>query len=404
MSNLNKEIDRTGTGSVKWEFIYQDEQFTYGDHAHKKHGADRILPMWVADMDFPVPQAVTEALVARARHSVFGYTMPTDSYFDAVVGWMARRHNWQVQPEWIALTAGVVPAINYMVKTFVPEGEKVLIQRPVYHPFTMAIENNNREVVSNSLVYKEGRYWMDFEDLAQKAADPAVKMMVMCSPHNPVGRIWSAEELSRVGEICLENNVLVVSDEIHCDLLFSGQTFTPFASINDEFAQNSLTCTAPSKTFNLAGLSNSNIIIPNEELRGQFQETLMNAAHWFTNIFGIVATEAAYTHGDVWLDEVMHYVEDNYLFMKDYLAAYIPQIKLIEPEGTYLVWADCRDLGIDAETRKKLIFDDAKVYLDEGAIFGPEGEDFERFNLACPRHILEEALERIKAAISSHNG
>ncbi len=399
--NFDQEVDRKGTYSTKWEFVPDGDDMKYGDHADRKYGENRLLPMWVADMDFRVPQAVIDALVARAGHGIFGYTRPADAYFDAVLSWMKRRYGRSVQKEWIVLTPGVVPAIHLMVQAYLQPGDKVLVQRPVYYPFFAAVENNGCEIVSNSLVLENGRYTMDFDDLAEKAADPAVKMAILCSPHNPIGRVWTKEELTRFGEICLENDVLVVADEIHCDLIYDGCEFITFANISDEFAQKSIVCTAPSKTFNLAGLKTSNIVIPDQTLREQLNRKLESVGMWGTNAFGIVATEAAYNHGEAWLDAAMAYIEGNYHFMVEYLAQNLPQIRVIQPEGTYLVWVDCRALELDSETRKNLMMEQAKVYLDEGELFGPEGEGFERFNLACPRSILAEALERIKTAVST---
>lgn len=398
---FDEEVDRMGTQCIKWEFIADGDTMVFGDHADPKHGSDRLLPMWVADMDFRCPPAVIEALTARAQQGVFGYSYPCDSYYEAVINWMARRYGRTIERDWIALTPGVVPAINMMVQSFVAPGEKVLVQQPVYYPFFDAIRNNAAEIVSNSLLYDGGHYRMDFDDLAQKAADPAVKMAILCSPHNPVGRVWTPEELTRFGEICLENDVLVVSDEIHCDLIYEGSTFTSFANINDDFAQKSIVCTAASKTFNLAGLKISNIIIPDGDLRAKLNTAIERNGLFGANAFGLVALEAAYNYGEDWLEEVMAYVEANYHFMAAYLAKYLPQLKIIRPEGTYLVWVDGRDLGLDPAARKTLMMEQARVYLDEGELFGPEGEGFERFNIACPRSILVEALERIKAAVDS---
>ncbi|HIP72857.1 MAG TPA: aminotransferase class I/II-fold pyridoxal phosphate-dependent enzyme, partial [Anaerolineae bacterium] len=272
--NFDTEIERRGTGSAKWEFIHEGELFIQTDRTDWKYGNERLLPLWVADMDFRSPPAVVEALTKRAQHGIFGYTSPTDSYYTAVTNWMQRRYNWRVEREWILQTPGIVPAINLLIQTFVQPGEKVLLQRPVYYPFMNAINNNGAQIVSNSLRYEGGHYRMDFADLAEKAADPAVKLAILCSPHNPVSRVWTREELIRFGEICIQNGVLIISDEIHCDLVFNGAEFTAFATISDEFAQNSIICTAPSKTFNLAGLKTSNIIIPNPALRAPFAKRL----------------------------------------------------------------------------------------------------------------------------------
>lgn len=397
--NYDEEIDRRGTCSTKWEFLHDGDQMKYGDHADPKHGKNRLLPMWVADMDFPAPQAVIEALKDRAEHGIFGYTQPTDSYYEAVINWMARRYGYTVERDWIVLTPGVVPAIHMMVQAFLSPGEKVLVQQPVYYPFFRAIENNGGKIVSNALIYENGRYRMDFDDLAEKTADPAVTMAIFCSPHNPVGRVWTAEELTRFGTICLENNVLIISDEIHCDLIYDGYTFTPFAAIDDTFAQQSIVCTAPSKTFNLAGLKTSNIIISNPDLRNRFEQILLQNNIKGVNTFGIVATEAAYNHGEEWLAHTMDYIQANYRFMAAYIAEHLPRLKIIPPEGTYLVWVDCRALGLDPAARKELLMQEARIFLDEGELFGPEGEGFERFNIACPRSILKEALVRIKTAV-----
>jgi cystathionine beta-lyase len=372
----------------------------HGDHADPRHGPDRVLPMWVADMDFHCPSPVIEAMTARAEQGIFGYSRPTDSYYEAVINWLQRRHGWTVERDWIALSPGVVTAISMLVQSCTMSGDKVLIQRPVYYPFTSVIESNGRLVVSNSLLYEHGRYSMDFEDLAARASDPAVKMAILCSPHNPVGRVWSAGELARFGEICLENGVLVVSDEVHADLIYKGNSFTSFASISELFCANSVTCTAASKSFNLAGLKTSNIIIPDEALRESFVQEVERNGLYGANSFGIVATEAAYNHGEAWLESVMEYVEGNYRFMVAYLAQQLPQLRVVPAEGTYLVWIDFRELGLSPGDRRELLLNQARVLLDEGELFGPEGEGFERINIACPRSILVEALERIGAAVA----
>ena len=399
--NLDAEIERTGTDSIKWEYVIKDGQAVYTDRASKKYGSERLLPLWVADMDFRCPPAVIDALAARVQHGIFGYTRPTDSYYKAVTGWFKRRYDWDVKQEWITLAPGIVPAIHMMVQSFMEPGDKVLIQPPVYYPFPNAINNNGNEVVTNSLVYKNGRYQMDFDDLEAKTADPALKMVILCSPHNPVSRVWTQEELIRFGEICIKNNGIVVSDEIHCDLTFDGVTFTPFAKISEEFAQNSIICTAPSKTFNLAGLKTSNVIIPNAEWKEKFEAAMWKNGIYGGNSFGAVATEAAYNHGEEWLTAVMEYVTANHQFMVDYFAEHLPQVTVIPPEGSYLIWCDFRELGLSSEARKELIMENALVYLDEGELFGPEGAGFERFNLACPRSILAKALERIVTVIKA---
>jgi cystathionine beta-lyase len=397
--NFDQEIDRRGTHSAKWGVIKQDGRFTPLEDAPQFREGKRLLPMWVADMDFQAPQPVIDALTERAQHGIFGYGWPGASYRQAVVDWMARRHGWPVQPEWIVPTPGVVPALNMLVHTFVAPGQRVIVQPPVYYPFYTAIANNGAELARNPLLLANGRYSMDFAGLAALARDPDAVMLILSSPHNPVGRVWTPDELRRLGEICLEHDVLVVADEIHGDLLYPGRRFTPFATLGDAFAQNTIACTAPSKTFNLAGLATSNIIIPNPELRVRFERTLNSNGLHGVNTFGMVALEAAYAHGEQWLAQVMDYIAGNFQYLREYVAQHLPQIEVIEPEGTYLVWLDCRRLGLDKAALERLMLDEARVFLDEGYIFGPEGEGFERINIACPRSILAEALERIKAVV-----
>jgi cystathionine beta-lyase len=397
--DFNFELDRHGTNSVKWEFFVQREGVQRLEHSDRSFGHDRVIPMWVADMDFRCPEAVIEALVERAKHGIFGYSAPTAAFHQSLVDWMRKRHRWRIQSEWLCSTPGVVPALNMMVRTFTEPGEAVLIQPPVYHPFSMAIINNGRQVVTNPLNYANRHYTMDFDDLEAKIRTHHVKMAILCHPHNPVGRVWTREELQRFAEICRVNDVLVISDEIHGDLIYSGIEFMPFAMLGQEFEESSITCTAPSKTFNLAGLHTSNIIIADSELRQQFVETLRNNGLTGLSTFGIVAQQAAYQYGEPWLTKVMSYVEDNYKFLEAYVREYLPKIKVVQPEGTYLVWLDCRALGLDAKALERLMLDEAKVYLDEGYIFGPEGEGFERINMACPRSLLQEALERIRDAV-----
>ena len=398
--NFDKQIEREGTNSVKWEFVLKDRRLIQREYTEKYSTPGSLLPLWVADMDFPVPKPVVDALVKRARHGVFGYAAPTDVYYKSVIGWMKRRHDWEIAPEWITVTPGVVPALNMIVRTFVAPGNKVLIQTPVYQPFFTAVSNNNAEIVTNSLKLEDGSYRMDFDDLREKARDPALGMAILCSPHNPVGRVWTEQELLEFGEICLENQMLVVADEIHADLMLNGNRFTPFARINEAFAQNAFVCTAPSKTFNMAGLKTSNIIIANETLRTKFIRTIERSGVFGVNSFGLVALQAAYGEGEEWLAQVIEYIENNLAFLERFIARNIPEIKVIRPEGTYLVWLDCRQLGLDKADLERLVMDEAGVYLDEGYLFGTEGEGFERINIACPRSTLEEALQRIQRALA----
>lgn len=397
--NFDEEVDRRHTNSIKWEFMEREGAPGQWDHTDRSFGEGRVLPMWVADMDFRCPEPVVQALVKRAQNGVFGYSAPTVEFHQSVVKWMARRQGWEIQPGWICVTPGVVLALNMLLRTFVAAGEGVIIQPPVYHPFSNVIEKVGAEVINNPLIYEGGRYKMDLADLERKASDPRVKMIILCSPHNPVGRVWTRDELVRVGEICLKNDVLVISDEIHGDLVYSGHQFTPFAGIRQDFAQHSVICTAPSKTFNLAGLQTSCVIVPNDELRGQFARTLDRHGLHLINTFGLAALEAAYKHGEEWLEQVLAYLEANLDYLERYVREHIPQISVIPPEGTYLVWLDCRRLGLDDQALKKLLLVDARVYLDDGVIFGQGGSGFQRINIACPRSILTEALDRIRAQV-----
>ncbi|MFC7394703.1 MalY/PatB family protein [Scopulibacillus cellulosilyticus] len=385
--DFNKEIDRFNTSSVKWD----DTENLFGDKD--------ILPMWVADMDFLTPQPVIDAVQKRAEHGIYGYTIRPESYYDAVIEWMKERHNWQIKKDWICHSPGVVTGLSLIVHAFTQPGDKIVIQPPVYYPFTNVIKNNGREVVHNPLKFEDGRYTMDFDDLKKKL-DSDAKLLIISSPHNPVGRVWTKEELTELGNICLEHNVMVVSDEIHFDLIYKGYTHTPFASISEAFAQNSITCTAPSKTFNLAGLQTSNIIIPNENHRKAFQQTVAALSVGGANPFGIVACEAAYRFGGEWLDQCISYLNQNLDFLTEYIDQHINKIKVIQPEGTYLVWLDCRELGLNAKKLEELMQKQGKVAFDEGYIFGPGGEGFTRINIACPRSILKEGLKRVENAVN----
>jgi cystathionine beta-lyase len=314
---------------------------------------------------------------------------------------MKKRHGWDIKKEWIVVTHGVVPALHMLVRSFVEPGKKVIVQRPVYYPFFSAIERNGCQVESNSLKLDGGRYWIDFHDLEKKASDADVQVAILCSPHNPVGRIWSPKELRRFGEICVQNNVLVVADEIHGDLVFPENTFTPYAMANEMLMENAVICTAPSKTFNLAGLQTSNIIIPHERIRKKFQSALQANGIFGINPFGMVACRTAYNQGEEWLDRLKTYLNGNLVAMIDLFNREIPYVPVIKPDGTYLVWFDCRELGLDNELLRDLMLNKARVFLDEGYIFGSEGSGFERINIACPRSVLMEALQRIVTAIQS---
>jgi cystathionine beta-lyase len=390
--NFDRIIDRNGTFSVKWDKDFLREQFK----------SDDVLPLWVADMDFQCPQPVIDALKRRAEQEIYGYSWhKTSVYLDAVSNWMRRRHEWKIDNEWIVFSPGIVPAIKMLVQTFTNIGEKVIVQPPVYYPFFSAVENNGRILLKNQLRYENKRYTFDFEDFEKKAKDPLTKMFILCSPHNPVGRVWTEKELRRLGDICLENNVLIISDEIHHDLILSGYTHTLFSTISEEFERNTIMCTAPSKTFNIAGLGTSNIIIPDDKLRESFSYTISNRnSVGSPNAFGIVALIAAYNEAEEWLSQALKYIENNFKFLKEFVNERLPHVDFIDPEGTYLAWLNCNRLGMDDKKLSKFLLKKAKVALDDGIIFGPGGEGFERINVACPKSILEECMNRIVNALN----
>lgn len=380
--DFDKKVVRKNTGCIKWDL-----------------GDESVIPMWVADMDFETPQPVIDAVKKRAEHGIYGYSFLQDSYYEALINWMNKRHGWKVQKEWIAFAPGVVPAVNMLVRALTQPGDKVIIQSPVYYPFYKAVTNNGCQVIENPLIYEKGRYFMDFEDLERKIKDDRVKLLILCSPHNPVGRVWTREELTKLGNLCLKYEVLIISDEIHSDLIYSGNKHIPFASLSQQFAENSIVCTAPSKTFNLAGLQTSNIIIPNRKIRKLYDNVLESNGINEPNVFGIKACEAAYRDGEEWLHELLEYLEDNRDYLINYIESHIPEIKAIKPEGTYLVWLDCSKLGMKSEKLHEFFMEKAKVWFDEGYIFGCGGENFERVNIACPRATIEEALKRMEMAI-----
>ncbi len=398
--DFDKVVPRENTSSIKWEFRSTDAGPVQWDSTQESKGDDRILPMWVADMDFECAPAIVDAIRKRAEHTIFGYTGKTDNYLDAVVNWMKTRHGWEIDKRWISTSPGVVPALAMLIREFTDIGDAVLVQKPVYYPFMRSIVANDRKVVSSPLILENGRYRMDYEDLERQAADPNVKLAILCSPHNPVGRVWSAEELKQAGEILIRNNVIVVSDEIHGDLILSEHNFVPFATISNEFAQHSITCTAPSKSFNLAGLHCSNLIAANPKLKSRVDEIISSSGLFGLSPFSAVATEAAYNQSADWLDQVLQYIEGNYHFLAEYFSQNIPELTVLPLEGTYLAWIDCRRLGLDKDQLEALMFNKAGIYFDEGYIFGEEGEGFERINLACPRSILETALARLTRVIS----
>ncbi len=384
--NFDEVIDRRNTACLKYDFAVQ-----------RGRPAD-VLPFWVADMDLPIAQEIQEALIKRCEHGIFGYSESDANYAAAVCDWYAQYFNWQPQGEWLTKTPGVVFALAMAVKAFTKAGEAVLIQQPVYYPFTEVIEDNGRQLINSPLILKDGRYEIDFTDLEAKIIDNNVKLMLLCSPHNPVGRVWSEAELRRVGDICLAHGVIVISDEIHSDFVWEGK-HTVFAALGEKYAANCVICTAPSKTFNIAGLQISNIFIPDAALRKSFRKQVAAAGYSQVNTLGLVACEAAYRYGRDWLEQVKEYIQDNIDFTAAYLEQNLPQIKLIRPQGTYLVWLDCSELGLSAQEREQWLWHKAHLWLDGGGIFGAEGQAYERINVACPRTTLLQGLEQLKAAV-----
>ena len=385
--DFDKPIDRTGTDSLKHDFFTE-----------RAMPCD-TLPMWVADMDFAVPPAVIQALTTRCEHGVFGYTDAKEDYYRVLQHWFSRRYSWDIQPAWVVKTPGVVYAICTAVRAFTLPGDAVLIQQPVYYPFVSAVKNNNRKLIVSTLRYDNGSYQMDFADFEDKIIQNNVRLFTLCNPHNPVGRVWTKEELTRIGDICLRHNVLVLSDEIHADFVHAGHSHTVFASISPAFADNTVTCTSPSKTFNLAGLQISNILISNESLLRRFKQEIHRTGYDEPNIMGIVACKAAYEHGEEWLDALLVYLADNVALVRDFVRDRLPKISLVEPEGTYLVWLDFSRLGLSDDALNELIIHKAKLWLDAGTMFGAGGSGFQRINLACPRSVVQEALLRIEKAV-----
>ena len=387
MYDFDKIIDRHGTNCLKFDFA--KERGKNGDE----------LSLWVADMDFEVAKPITDALQAQVNHGIYGYTEVKSDYFEIVKNWFKDNFDWEIKKGSLVKTPGVVYAIAMAVKAFTKEGEAVIIQQPVYYPFSEMIIANNRKLVNSPLVLKEGRYEIDFEDFEKKIVKNNVKLFILCSPHNPVGRVWSVEELKKIGDICIKHNVVIFSDEIHADFVYEPNKHHVFASLGESYAANSVIATAPSKSFNIAGLQVSNIFIENKKLRDAFRNEIVKSGYSQLNTMGLVAARAAYESGKEWLDEVRAYIKDNLIFFRDYLKENIGELSLIEPEGTYLVWVDFRKLGLSEKQREDLKVNKAKLWIDSGAMFGVDGEGFERFNIACPREYLKMALDSLAKAI-----
>ncbi|ABS48747.1 MULTISPECIES: MalY/PatB family protein [Yersinia pseudotuberculosis complex] len=390
--NFDEVIDRSNTACEKWDAHYLNARF----------GMTDLTPMWVADMDFRSPDSVISALSERVNHGIYGYTFRPDSFLDAITQWVKKRHQWLIKPEWISHSPGVVPGLAMAIRGLTKPGDKILIQSPVYHHFANVIARNDREVVASELLYGNEKYDIDFAHFEACIAT-GVKLFILCNPHNPVGRVWTRDELTTMGNICLRHNVIVIADEIHCDIVFKGSKFTPFASISPDFENNSITCMAPSKTFNLLGTQTSAIIIPNQELRNKYETELNSLALGNPNPFGVIALETAYKEGEEWLESLLGYLQHNLDFAVDFFKKYIPKITLVKPEGTYLLWLDCRGLGLTPYELEQFILTKAKLALNEGHIFGESGENFMRMNIGCPKSVLTSALIQLKYAVDDLN-
>lgn len=385
MFNFDTPVNRRHTGSLKWDTIPAD-----------------VLPLWVADMDFPVAPAIQRALVDRVSHGIFGYANVDHTYYDAIISWFGRRHDWSIQREWIRYTTGVVPAISCCLKALTLPGERVLVQTPVYNCFFSSIRNQGCDIVENELARHDDTYIVDWDDFESKCADEKVTVFLLCNPHNPAGRVWTAEELGRMGQICRRHGVRVISDEIHCELVMPGYTYTPFAAVNDANLNNSVTLNSPSKSFNIAGLQIANIVCPDADVRRRVERVVNIYEVCDVNPFGPVALKAAYNESERWLDELISYIHGNYRFLKSYLAERLPSVDVVRLEGTYLAWVSIRSLGINGDEAARLLLKDGKVLLCSGMLYGERaGRDYLRVNLACPRDLLREAMSRVVATLSA---
>ena len=386
--NFDKIIDRTNNFSAKWSEM------------NKNFGTNNLLPMWVADMDFLTAPCVMEALKDRLEQGIFGYTTRPSSYNESIVNWLDNRFSWKINQEWLMFSPAVITSISLLIQNLTQKNDKIMIQEPVYSPFHSIVESNERNLVISPLVkLDDGSYVMDYEDIEAKIKD--VKVFILCNPHNPVGRVWTREELTRLGEICLKHNVLVISDEIHSDIILKNHRHTPFASISKEFSENTITCMAPTKTFNLAGLQSSFLVISNPYYYEVMDKAFSILDIKRNNAFSLVATEAAYNYGEDWLYELIKYIEDNVDFAIDYIKNHMPQLKVKKPEGTYLLWVDFSNLNVDKKDLKNALINKGRIALSDGSSFGIGGDGYYRINLACPRSMVLEGLKRIEFAINS---
>jgi len=387
MWNFDEPADREGTDCIKY------------DRREETFGEKNVIPMWVADMDFKTPDFIVEALRKRLGHELYGYTFRSREYYSSIINWVRTRHNWTLEREWISFCPGIVPALNFCTLAFTQPGDGVIVQPPVYFPFFSAVEAHGRKLIYNRLTESESKWSMDFTSLVN-GIDADTKMIIISNPHNPVGRVWNPEELYNLADICLKNNILMISDEIHCDLVLPGYNHTPLATLSDEIAQKTITLIAPSKTFNLAGLSTSSVIIPNPDLKKTFSRVVDNLHIGGGNIFGTVASVAAYTHGHEWLDALVEYVDNNIEYVKDYCAKMIPEIIPVQPEATYMIWLDCRKFGMSGKELQNFFVHKAGIGMNEGSLFGMGGEGFMRMNLGTTHSIVIKAMEQIEKAVS----
>ena len=375
--NFDEIIPRRGTNSYKWDTPEEEN----------------VLPMWVADMDFRTAPAIIETLRRRVEHGIFGYTKVPQNYYDTIVKWFINRHQWEIDSQWIIYTSGVVPAISAIIKAMTIPGDKIIVQTPVYNCFYSSIRNNGCKMIANNLIYQEGRYTIDFDDLEHKAADPETKLLLLCNPHNPVGRVWTSEELQRIGDICLQNGVFIIADEIHCELTYEGHNYTPFASLSEEFRLRSATCISPSKAFNLAGLQIANIVAADGNIRSRIDRAINDNEVCDVNPFGVIATIAAYEKSEEWLDALRKYLWENYSYVRYFFKRDLPQYSVLPLEGTYLVWIDCRAAGIGSDNITSCLQNKQKLMVNSGTLYGPDG--FIRLNIACPRKLLIDGLVRL---------
>ncbi|MDR2426744.1 MAG: pyridoxal phosphate-dependent aminotransferase [Endomicrobium sp.] len=388
--NFDKIIDRKNTNSLKYDFAFEQGY------------PQDVLPLWVADMDFQTPPEVRRVLIQSAKHAVFGYTVPKNSYFDAVQNWFFKKFGFKSKHEWIVTSPGIVFSIASAIKAFTSKNDSVLIQTPVYYPFHSCVKVNGRKLVKNSLVYCNGKYIIDFKDFERKITTNNIKLFLLCSPHNPVGRVWTKNELLKMGKVCLKHDVIIVSDEIHCDFIFKGYEHTVFATLGKKFLNDSIICTSPSKTFNLAGLQISNIFIADEDKRHKFKLEIEKTGYSQLNTMGIISCQSAYENDTRWVDELNEYLQNNLEYIRNFIKENIPMVKLIEPEGTYLLWLDFRGLKITESKLKNLIANEAKLHLSYGKGFGVEGKGFFRINIACPLSTIKKAFNRLKNAILNY--